>query len=637
MSKQTKRVCLIFLMAGSLMLQGCKSGKSSMTETGEAGSFQKTETVSEKPVEAGNTLSDSPDGADEEKTREDIRQVLTAQKEERIRQLFLDKMLLEEAVRTLVADRLGSTSFVKVNPREKYNITEVLIDEVTGNPIVAEGVKSMLDAVAEEKPVSEIIKETVQGAGSGVSDYLTGELEGAITDALGVDVFSAIDFMNAWNHADSTPTVLLQKIVDGQKQDVAKLDLFLQQENVNAADILELSQLMYCIHIREQEISTITGEAAKDSSSDYVQLRRISSRYAQLDKEIEFLGGLDFTGSIEEMASDDINQLQELQKELVNITEEAAQLTELSVGNIAVNYDVSGFMKAQESTSQSGMFGDVFLGDVLGGMAAEDIQTIEDQVQEKRAVLYNKLSDYMEESFRALTEAKTDFDGFIAFMNQIGKAEESELYFVRQYLESTDWKTEYENTRQNYVAALERYLFDLSCATQFYQCVLTAEQSAFLSALVEEQEAIRSCIAVWDAETTLGYTGEEQNERYQELVTLYVEMVDYIQVRGASLGQTPGFHSGSRITKYGEGVYYSYVNGDKITVVIRLRDTEYIYDGNGVRNYYDMQGNPIYTCAGQDWVSFFNNEVMAYELMNDEFVSYYQEKAVKALAVFNGG
>lgn len=89
---------------------------------------------------------------------------LIQEKEVKIKQLYMDKLLIEEAVRTLVADRLNSTSFVTVDAREQYNITEVLIDEVSGNPIVSEGVKSMLNAVSEEKTVAEIVNETAQGA-----------------------------------------------------------------------------------------------------------------------------------------------------------------------------------------------------------------------------------------------------------------------------------------------------------------------------------------------------------------------------------------------------------------------------------------------------------------------------------------
>jgi hypothetical protein len=286
------------------------------------------------------------------------------------------------------------------------------------------------------------------------------------------------------------------------------------------------------------------------------------------------------------------------------------------------------------STSQSGLIADTVLGDALGGIAADDMQTVEDQVQENRSTLYNKLTDFMEESFQETAGAKSEYDGKAAVLQWICDAQGDDLYFAKYYLENTDWKNEYESARSNYVDALEKYLFDLSCAYQFYECTLTRNQSDFLSGIEQEMNNVKACVELWDSEKTAGYTKEEQNERYQELITLYVESVDYIQVRGASLGQTPGFCSGSEITKYGEGKYVSYVNEDSVILIIRLRTGEYLYDGGGVRSYYDKQGNPIYCCAGQDWVSFFDNEVMTYQLMNDDFVSDYKETAEKAFTVF---
>lgn len=559
---------------------------------------------------------------------------LIQEKEVKIKQLYMDKLLIEEAVRTLVADRLNSTSFVTVDAREQYNITEVLIDEVSGNPIVSEGVKSMLNAVSEEKTVAEIVNETAQGAATGVSDYLTGEMEGAITDALGVDIFSAIDFVNSWNNADSTPRVLLQNIVNDQKTDVAKLDMFLQQEQMNAADVLELSQLVYCIHIREGEICAVTGGECTDSDSDYTQLEQLAGQYAEVEELIRIYASVEFSETVPELTEAEKADILSEQNECALIQEEAQKLAELSIGHIGVNYDVEGFVSAQESTSQTGLLGGLFAGNVLGGLAAEDLQIVEDQVQEKRSALYNKLTDNMEESFQTAASAKVGYEGQTTVLQWISEAQGIDLYFVKSYLENTDYKTVYESAKENYVAALEKYLFDLSCAYQFYECVLTPKQYFFLQELQMEKENISDCVALYDGENTLGYTKEEKDERYQNMVLLYTDAVDYIQVRGASLGQTPGFHSGGQITQYGDGVYYSYLNEGRITLIIKLGTGEYIYSGGGRRYYFDMQGNPIYYRAGQDWVSFYENEVMAYEVMNEDFIASYQEAANKAMLVF---
>lgn len=634
MKKKLKAGCG-FLAVLSLMLQGCGSsgdGKDILYETiNSSEHLQETEKVilDNKDDLPGNNITT------EQGTTVDLQQLMIERTEERIKEMYLDKLVLEEAVRTLIAERLNSTHFVTVDAKEKYDIKEVLIDEISGNPIVSEGVKSMLSAVSEKKPISEIVDQTIQGAAGGVSDYLTGELEGVITDALGVDIFSAVDFINSWNNADSTPTVLLQNIVNDQKTDVAKLDAFLQHEKMNAADILKVSQLVYCIHVREQEISAITGEKVTDSNEDFVQLEKIAGQYAGLEEQIGIYATFRFSDNITDLSKEEKSIILEKQGELSDILSEAQQLNELSVGHIAVNYDVEGFVTAQESTSQSGLIGNAFLGNVLGQAAAEDMQVVEDQVQEKRATLYNRLSDYIEESFQMVAQAKTDYDGKVIVMQWASQAQEDELYWVDGYLMDTNWKADYENAKKNYVAALEKYQFDLACAYQFYECILSSKQADFLAELEKEKNQIEECVNMWDSEKLDGYTKEEKNERYGNIIALYVDSVDYIQIRGASLGQTPGFHSGSQITKYGDGVYCSYINDDKITLIIRLRNNEYIYGGGGVRSYYDMQGNPIYCCAGQDWISLFNNEVMAYELMNDDFISQYEETARNSMKIFS--
>ena len=165
---------------------------------------------------------------------------LTVGTEADVKARYLEKLVIQEAVRTLVAERMNATSFVKVDALEKFDIKEVLIDEVTGNPILSGGTKALLNAVSDQKGIAEILDETLVGAAGGVEDYLTGEIQGAITDVIGVDVFSAADFINAWNNADSTPRVLLQNIVDDQQEDVARLVTFLQQEQMNAAPSLRL-------------------------------------------------------------------------------------------------------------------------------------------------------------------------------------------------------------------------------------------------------------------------------------------------------------------------------------------------------------------------------------------------------------
>lgn len=561
---------------------------------------------------------------------------LTVGTEADVKARYLEKLIIQEAVCTLVAERMNATSFVKVDALEKFDIKEVLIDEVTGNPILSGGTKALLNAVSDQKGIAEILDETLVGAAGGVEDYLTGEIQGAITDIIGVDVFSAADFINAWNNADSTPRVLLQNIVDDQQEDVARLVTFLQQEQMNAADILKVAQLVYCIHVREDEISAIQGKTAEDSDEDYVLLRELAARYADVEAQIEIYDACQTASAAARLSTDELKTVQGLQKEIGAVISSDSELAALEIGNIAVNYDVRSFVEAQKNTSQSGVIADQALGSLLGPMASEDMQTVENWVQEKRGELYNKLTDYMEESFAEVVSAKALFDLNTETLKLLSTADETAAYLVRAYTQDGTYASEYETAKQAYIAALERYYVDLSYAYQFYACVLTQEQIMFLDNLNAEKETIKTCIDNYDVNMLAGYTKEERDERYNELMNLYIDSVDYIQVRGAALGQTPGFHDGADVNTYnGLGECHSYRNGNQITVIIRLRTGESIYgEGAGVRCYYDMDGNPIYIHAGSDWVSFFENEIMSYNLMNDDFLMDYKESAEQTMAVF---
>ena len=149
-----------------------------------------------------------------------------------------------------------------------------------------------------------------------------------------------------------------------------------------------------------------------------------------------------------------------------------------------------------------------------------------------------------------------------------------------------------------------------------------------------ERDAVKECIDMYDMNMFYGYIKEERDERYQTIMDAYISSVDYIQVRGASLGQAPGFSGGGTINKYnGMGEYHSYVNDDKVTVIIRVPATGYIYDGGCFRYYYDTDGNPIFVHIGNFWISFFENEIMSNNLASVESCLSYLQDAIDTLNV----
>lgn len=343
---------------------------------------------------------------EQKQSERDIASELKIYKDREVYALYEEQILIQEAVRTLVAERMSSTSFVQVEPREKYDYTEILIDEVSGNPIVSEGVKAMLDAVSEEKRVDEILAATAQGVSSGISDYLQGEAEGMITDVIGVDIFSAADFINAWQNVDNTPVVLMQNIVNNMKTDVGLLDAFLRTETMNSADIYQIAQIVYRIHISEEQIAQIAEGEACDSTSDYLKLRELAEKYAAIESKLQIYSNLEFPEQISELHQD---EYEEFQADL----EALDSLFNLPTGNFAIDYDVKGYQKAQEAVEQTGLLANSFLGDLLGGFAADDTQMVEDWIQQERSRLYEELSGYLLDSYKK-SDCSTGDDGQIS-------------------------------------------------------------------------------------------------------------------------------------------------------------------------------------------------------------------------------
>lgn len=155
---------------------------------------------------------------------------LAQKREERILALSEQQWMLEQAARNLVADRLAATSFVTVEPREQFSAADVILDGVTGNLIISEGAKAMYQSIAEGRTVPDICRNTMESAAAQTSQYLSDKaedvLQGMVTDLIGVDVFSALDFISQLRNADDLPVVLLQQIVNEQQRDVYRLTLF---------------------------------------------------------------------------------------------------------------------------------------------------------------------------------------------------------------------------------------------------------------------------------------------------------------------------------------------------------------------------------------------------------------------------
>ncbi len=570
----------------------------------------------------------------------DIAADLAAERERQIEALYGQKILLREAVRSVVADFMEETSFVAVPPREQFSIQEVLVDEVTGNPVLSEGVKTMIQSASEGKSVEDICRDVLQSAGAQIPDYLSGLAEGAlqdmVTDVIGVNLFSAVDFVNRWNNADDTPTVLLQSIVDRQRRDVYKLSLFLQEEEINAAEIYKVAQILYSVSMREKEIGDIAGQGSRSVGTAHRTLRLLARQYAAVEAQLLFYTQTRLPEKFTEQAAEGTDRADGLQK-MQEILQEYKILAETEGGNLSTCYDVEGFQTAQKNVSQTGMVGEVLFGKWLGGVFNESGQIVEDQVQQQRSALCNLLTDYLEEAWAEAAAARGEFVEKYMLLSSMTDMSGDGLYFADLYLEDAVWEEELREAAEAYLDAYIKYAFDLECAYTLYQCFLSAEQAGFLRDLALEREHAAAALGAFGERE--GYSPEEKARRWNLYVSRYAQAVDYIEVRGASKGNTPAFHSNGYIKVYGEGDFRRYTKEfteDSVTVLIVQRGLEYSYnDEPDWRYYYDTQGNVMFTKIGDKTVTCLEGEIVAHDYDLVQNAQVCVERAKEAYSRFN--
>ena len=538
-----------------------------------------TEAPATAPTEAPTT---APTPAPTPQNRHDE---LAADMERTVRELYEQKLILREAVRTIVAQRIDSTAILTVDPREKFSVTEVLLDGVSGNPVVSEGIRAFARSAAEGKSIQEMCKSALEGGAAQIPDYLTGKLESSIQDAvtsfIGVDIFAPIEAVSKWTNPKQEPTVLLQGIVEEQQKDVGGLALFLQQEEISTADIYKVAQMVYAVMIRDQEIAAAWGEP-RGSSGDAEKLRRLAEQYAETEARLSAYAGLE----LPETVSEDRERISGLQAEAAQALEKYAGLCSLPIGNVAANYDVEGFRETQKQASQQGMIYDSVLGGLMGGAFAESDQVVQDQIQENRYTLCEMLTDTMEESYVETVAAQGRFEEQYRVLGHMAQAQGNEQYFAGLYLEKGDWREELESAAKGYLTSLSKYLSDVDSAAILYNCILTKQQTDYLFNLQLEIDALSKAVGdfEWYGE---GYSNDEILERWSRLVDCYMESVTYIAERGGALGQqTPGFCLGAS-GKQGGIDYKAYIKelGSKTPIVM--------IQGGGRTYYYDAEGNLI--------------------------------------------
>lgn len=528
----------------------------------------------------------------------DMRDELAAELEQEVRALYEQQLLLHEAVRTIVAEEIENTSFVTIDPREQFSVTEVLIDEATGNPVVSEGVKEFLKAASEGKSLQEMCHAAVDGSVSQIPDYLAGTLEGSIQDAvtslIGVDIFTPLSVVSQWMNPDQEPTALLQGIVEEQQKDVGALALFMRQEEIGTADIYKVAQMVYAVEQRTQEISAAQGGIREYPDNASAKLRSLALQFAGTEAQLAAYGEIQLPDAVPELSAEDKRRISGLQSEISAKLEIYEPLYSLSVGNVSANYDVEGFREAQKAAAQAGLVGSMIFGDLVGGLMDESVQTFNGQIQENRRELCDLLTESMEESYVEVVAAQGAFMEQYSILLQAAGAADNELYFADIYLQGHEWEALLKEAAWKYMEALVRYVSDLDSANILYGCILTPQQSNYLFDLQIEIDSIYQALRDTDpAWNELGYSNDELLERWSRLVDCYVESTSFLVERGATMGEAPGFYGNGSGTYDGfrYKVYTKEFAAHSRPVLIVAGDSSY---------YYDMDGNLICVEGGID-------------------------------------
>lgn len=517
----------------------------------------------------------------------DMHDELEEELEEKVRALYEQRLLLREAVRTIVAEKIRSTAFVTVDPKEQFSVMEVMVDEVTGNPVVSEGVKEFLRAASDGKSIQEMCRAALEGSASQIPDYLAGtmksSLQDAVTSLIGIDVFTPVSVISQWINPDQEPTALLQGIVEEQQKDVSSLMLFMQQEEISAADIYKVAQMMYAVELRAQEISAAQG-GIREYSGDVEKLRRLAEQYVEVDAQLAVFAEMKLPNEVPEFNEEDRSRLSRIQSDIGVQLDRYESLYYLSIGNLSANYDVEGFREAQKEASQEELVENMIFGSLIGGIMSESGQILAGQIQENRREFCDMLTDFMEESYVEVVGAQGTFMKQYNILLHMMEATDKELYFADIYMVDHEYINQLDEAARAYLVALSRYMCDLDNASFLYNCILSSRQVSYLFDLQIEIDTISQTVAsldsVWNGS---GYDNDEVLERWNRLVDCYVESVSYIVERGAVMGETPGLHAN------GEGKYDG-INYHVYTKEFTAESRPVLITGGGRSYYYDMDG-----------------------------------------------
>jgi len=361
-----------------------------------------------------------------------------------------------------------------------------------------------------------------------------------------------------------------------------------------------------------------------DRQAETMEARQeLLERKAQLTAEMETAAQA--LSEMEEELTAVQRELADYQEELSGIRGKTAEfqencqrdqaLYEVQTGGLPVNYDVENFRAKQRDSEQVGLMGNVF-GSLFGNVMQSSQQEYAAKGQENRFVFYERLTDFLGESYWEAAAAETAFDGAYLSYRELGGLEtEDGLLANRALLEEAD-NVLYEERRKEFLNALAKYLFDLNCAYLIYDNTLTENETSFLNKIRQQVDSLKTVLMAYDPKgsytgagsSLYGYSPEEKADRGMYVFGLYAEaakmQLNYLHVDG-------GMRADLDLTAYHVGTIHGYTNrGD----IVLIWEEDNSFDTNTWEyRFYDHEGTPLYLEENQGKVLFLDGEVAVFQ------------------------
>lgn len=365
---------------------------------------------------------------------------------------------------------------------------------------------------------------------------------------------------------------------------------------------------------KEMEIKTALLQEKQElteSLSSYIQKQEdVAKEQEEVGKKLK---------EVEET----LKVLKEKQNLLSVALDQDRALYELVPGKLGMNYDVEMFKEIQKSTNRAGTVGKLF-GGLFGNAMEASQQDNMDRVYENRLKFYKELQQFIKASSTTVNAAKIAFDSNYGFWNSLTDLQtDEELLENETVLKHVEEQVYWSEEKQALLKALEKYNYDLGLFIMMYDMTLSSRETAFVQQLNDQKQAVQQILDSNSMDGSTGYTQEEKDSRYLQLLKRYLETADFM----ISMSQYDDgilYHS----DKTAKNTSFFRAYGNKGDVIYLQESTSYTFALSAVeKRYYDKEGNPLYLSLNQGTVTLNDGRIIEHTCVNEAMAEKVTEEA----------